>query len=108
MMTTFINDDDTPHVYNRLVTGMTQERIEQLLRYKRLLYEQYYNFQHQEQQHKQQKEETQKQQSISIPSKPPTLQGRVAMTLGLELRRAYVNDLCALPNGTMGMEKNMW
>ncbi|CAB9508530.1 ubiquitin thiolesterase activity [Seminavis robusta] len=30
-----------------------------------------------------------------------TLQGKVAMNLGLELRRAYVNDLAVLPNGSL-------
>lgn len=62
-------DDGKQEVYqyNRVVTGLPQRQIEELLR--------------------KQSEES-------------TLIGEVAMTLGLELRRAYVNDLAVLEDGT--------
>jgi WD40 repeat protein len=53
--------------YNRVVTGLPQRQIEDLLRKQR---------------------------------KESTLIGEVAMTLGLALRRAYVNDLAVLKDGT--------
>ena len=60
--------------YNRLVTGLPQRQIEQEL----LL--------------QQQRNDNSNSSSL--------LQGKVAMTLGMELRRAYVNDLAVLMDGT--------
>jgi len=57
--------------YNRLVTGLPQRQIEQELK---------------------------KQQQHS--DSTSELQGTVALNLGLELRRAYVNDLAVLEDGT--------
>jgi hypothetical protein len=56
--------------YNRLVTGLPQRQIEQDLKYG---------------------------QGVSNNQE---LQGTVAMNLGMELRRAYVNDLAVLEDGT--------
>ena len=58
--------------YNRLVTGLPQRQIEQEL----------------------------KKQQPTEHRVEPRLQGIVAMQLGLELRRAYINDLAVLRDGT--------
>uniref|UniRef100_A0A7S3KZU4 Ubiquitin-like domain-containing protein n=1 Tax=Amphora coffeiformis TaxID=265554 RepID=A0A7S3KZU4_9STRA len=67
-------DDEKQEMYqyNRLVTGLPQRQIEQELR----------------------KQQKQKQQGETL------LQGNVVMNLGLELRRAYINDLAVLVDGT--------
>jgi WD40 repeat protein len=72
-----LRDDGKQEVYsyNRLVTGLPQRQIEDLLR---------------------QRQRKQRQDESS-----PILEGKVAMTLGAELRRAYVNDLAMLANGTL-------
>uniref|UniRef100_A0A7S1FWV8 Ubiquitin-like domain-containing protein n=1 Tax=Corethron hystrix TaxID=216773 RepID=A0A7S1FWV8_9STRA len=58
----------TARRYNRLVTGMPQSRIEDLLRQRR---------------------------------RQPRLIGAVAMTMGMEMGRAYVNALAVLEDGTL-------
>jgi WD40 repeat protein len=75
-----LRDDGKQEVYsyNRLVTGLPQRQIEDLLR---------------------QRQRKRRQGESSSAS--PILEGRVAMTLGAELRRAYVNDLAVLANGTL-------
>ena len=55
--------------YSRLVTGLPQRQMEDLLKQRK--------------------------------QKDNTLLGKVVMTMGLELRRAYVNDMTVLPNGTL-------
>jgi WD40 repeat protein len=67
---------DEVYPYNGLVHGLPQYQIENLL-----------------------KEQLQNQSSQD--RSVPRLTGRVAMTLGLELQRAYVNDLTSLPDGTL-------
>jgi len=69
--------------YNRLVTGLPQRQIEQELS-------------------KQQQQQQQMMNDSSTTTTTTTttkLQGIVAMQLGLELRRAYVNDLAVLEDG---------
>jgi len=58
--------------YNRLVTGLPQQQIERELKYR----------------------DSENNNGTN------SLQGKVAMNLGLELRRAYVNDLAVLDDGT--------
>ena len=68
------------YAYNRLVTGLPQRQIEQELRFA-------------------QKQKL-KQDSELINDTSAALQGKVALQLGLELRRAYVNNLAVLEDGT--------
>ena len=74
--------------YNRLVTGLPHRQIDDMLR-KRLEIADGGEEQQQQQQHKQ-----------SILSSTE-LHGELAMTMGLQLRRAYINSLAVLHNGTL-------
>ena len=77
--------------YNRLVTGLPQQQINDML-VQRVVKEQ-------------DGEGQQQQQSSSLSSSTTTstadLQGELAMTMGLQLRRAYVNSLAVLHDGTL-------
>lgn len=66
--------------YNRLVTGLPQHQIDDILIERR----------------REAEAACGENQDASV-----TLKGEVAMTLGLELRRAYVNSLAVLRNGTI-------
>ena len=73
---------DEDRAYDRLVHGFSQLRIDALLRH----------------------QQNPKNQSLKEDAEPPPPQllGRVVMTLGLEVQRAYVNDLCVLKrDGTL-------
>lgn len=73
---------DEDRAYDRLVHGFSQLRIDALLRH-------------------QQNPRNQSLKEDAHPP-PPQLLGRVAMTLGLEVQRAYVNDLAVLKrDGTL-------
>jgi|AntRauTorckE5430_2_1112549.scaffolds.fasta_scaffold00963_5 WD40 repeat protein len=61
--------------YNRLVNGLPQQQIEDKLRIRR--------------------------EHSDPPGVAPALLGEVVMTMGVELRRAYVNSLTVLDNGTL-------
>ena len=78
-----INSDyDEDRAYDRLVHGFPQLRIDALLRH-------------------QQNPKNQSLREDAYPP-PPQLLGRVVMTLGLEIQRAYVNDLAVLSrDGTL-------
>jgi WD40 repeat protein len=70
---------DEMYPYNRLVHGLPQYQIENIL---------------------------QEQEQLLLPSNTeevasPRLSGRVVMTLGLELQRAYINDLTTLADGAL-------
>ena len=76
--------------YNRLVTGLPQRQIEQELKYA----------QKQKQLQQAQKETDNGMKGETSQAPTTSLQGKVAMQLGLELRRAYINDLAVLEDGT--------
>jgi hypothetical protein len=67
---------DEIYPYNRLVHGLPQYQIENVIKEQLL-------------------------PSNSEEGSSPRLSGRVVMTLGLELQRAYVNDLTTLSDGTL-------
>eukprot|EP00568_Trieres_chinensis_P006571 CAMPEP_0183291630 /NCGR_PEP_ID=MMETSP0160_2-20130417/980_1 /TAXON_ID=2839 ORGANISM="Odontella Sinensis, Strain Grunow 1884" /NCGR_SAMPLE_ID=MMETSP0160_2 /ASSEMBLY_ACC=CAM_ASM_000250 /LENGTH=632 /DNA_ID=CAMNT_0025452463 /DNA_START=15 /DNA_END=1914 /DNA_ORIENTATION=+ len=76
-------DDDGKagmYQYNRMVTGLPQRQMEDLLRERRT-----------------DAEASGEGEGVG----GGALRGEVVMTLGLELRRAYVNDLAVLPDGTL-------
>lgn len=67
--------------YNRLVTGLPQQQINDML----------------VQRMKKEGNDAEKEQSTNITE----LQGELVMTMGLQLRRAYVNSLAVLSDGTL-------
>eukprot|EP00985_Skeletonema_marinoi_P009649 scaffold4492_cov138-Skeletonema_marinoi.AAC.4 len=70
--------------YNRLVTGLPQHQIEDMLL------------------QRMQKEGGEKDPSTNSARDTTTeLKGELAMTMGLQLRRAYVNSIAVLDNGTL-------
>lgn len=70
------------YAYNPMVTGLPQGQIESLL--------------------KTSQGDRQKLLASQVQdSKSTVLQGQVLMTLGMELRRSYINDMAVLPNGTL-------
>mmetsp|Transcript_21100 Transcript_21100/g.58697 ORF Transcript_21100/g.58697 Transcript_21100/m.58697 type:complete len:730 (+) Transcript_21100:132-2321(+) len=73
--------------YGRLVHGYSQLRIDALLR--------------EQQQEQQRQTEPPTAMTGSAPLSTPQLLGRSVMTMGLELQRAYVNDLAVLNDGTL-------
>lgn len=80
-----ISDFEEIRAYDRLVHGFSQLRIDGLLRH----------------QQKQQEEQQTGEEVMSL-TPPPRLLGRAVMTMGLELQRAYVNDLAVLnEDGTL-------
>jgi WD40 repeat protein len=84
-----LRDDGKKEVYsyNRLVTGLPQRQIEELLRKRR--------------QRDNSKDDTTATTTTTTTTTTTAL-GSVVMTLGLELRRAYVNDLAVLQqDGTL-------
>ena len=75
--------------YNRLVTGLPQQQINDML-CQRL------ETTDAGEEQQQQQQQQQKQSSLST-----ELHGELAMTMGLQLRRAYINSLAVLHNGTL-------
>jgi WD40 repeat protein len=69
---------DVMYPYNRLVYGLPQYQIENVL-----------------------KEQLMSSHNTTDVSFSPHLSGRVVMTLGLELQRAYINDLTTLSDGSL-------
>jgi hypothetical protein len=76
--------------YNRLVTGLPQRQIDDML-LKRLETTT-------DGEGEQQQQQQQQKQSISSSTE---LHGELAMTMGLQLRRAYINSLAVLHDGTL-------
>jgi len=72
---------DEPYGYNRLVTGLPQRQVERLLKRQR----------------GQEEMEDNKKRSRNNPQ----LLGEWTMTMGMPLRRAYINEMAVLPNGTL-------
>eukprot|EP00986_Skeletonema_menzelii_P012580 scaffold6985_cov139-Skeletonema_menzelii.AAC.2 len=73
--------------YNRLVTGLPQHQIEDMLR-----------------QRMEPTEKEMEQTSIAVAATNNAnseLKGELVMTMGLQLRRAYVNSIAVLDNGTL-------
>lgn len=87
-----VSDFEEVRAYDRLVHGYSQPRIDALLR----------------------KQQQQQGNETSQESTKPQLLGRTVMTMGLQLQRAYVNDICVLEEcGTLvsGMDDGhiqMW
>jgi len=94
-----VSDFEETRVYNRLVHGYSQLRIDALLRNQNP--ERRY-LQEEQMAPGKVKDNIGDVVGISIPAVPPQLLGRPVMTLGLEVQRAYVNDLAVLSeDGTL-------